>query len=243
MIPGNVKPPTSFGVPPGTPSAPGAPPYSQSGNIGFTNIPPVSFGMPQPYSSQVLTPYPTQPCHPIPNQYPQYPPPTPETPQMPFMQKSSYSPQMQQSYLNQSTIYPQQQNYNYPNLQTMSDSKECFNTSSPYTFGPNVYSNNSSSYQGGSYPGGQGAGFYSPHKDRSYQAHPAPAPRRNQFAPKVRLNEDIYIYKRLYFLNIKCILFNTSLLKILYMICFLGYSYLLQSYHIMILMPEQMQKF
>ncbi|XP_016909279.1 annexin B9 isoform X1 [Apis cerana] len=183
VIPGNVKPPTSFGLPPGTPSAPGAPPYSQSGNIGFTNIPPVSFGMPQPYPSQVLTPYPTQPSHPIPNQYSQYPPATPETPQKSI---SSYSQQMQQSYLNQSTIYPQQQqNYNYPNLQTISDSKEYFNTSSPYTFGPNVYSNNSSSYQGGSYPGGQGAGFYSPHKDRSYQAHPAPAPRRNQFAPKL----------------------------------------------------------
>ncbi|XP_033354998.1 annexin B9-like isoform X1 [Bombus vosnesenskii] len=186
QFPGHAPPPTSFGAPPGTPSAPGALPYPQSGNIGFTSPAPVSFGMPQPYS-----PYPVQPNHPISNQCP---PPAPGAPaqQIPLPMPQSPSPypsqQMQQPYPRQPSVYPQQQNYNmYPNLRNAPDAKECFNIPSPYTSASNAHSNNSSSYQGGSYPGGQGTGYYSPHTSRSspYQPSPAPAPRRNQFTPKL----------------------------------------------------------
>ncbi|XP_043270097.1 annexin B9-like [Venturia canescens] len=59
-FPGKQKPPTSFGAPPGTPSAPGALPYPNNSNIGFGN-PPTSFGMPQPYAGFGGAPYPLQP--------------------------------------------------------------------------------------------------------------------------------------------------------------------------------------
>lgn len=192
QFPGHAPPPTSFGAPPGTPSAPGALPYPQSGNIGFTSSAPVSFGMPQPYS-----PYPVQPSHPMSNQCP---PPAPGAPvqQIPLPMPQSPSPypsqQMQQPYPGQPSVYPQQQDYNmYPNLRNAPDAKECFNIPSPYTSASNAHSNNSSSYQGGSYPGGQGTGYYSPHTGRSssYQPTQAPAPRRNQFTPKVRLTKDV----------------------------------------------------
>ncbi|XP_029049081.1 annexin B9-like isoform X1 [Osmia bicornis bicornis] len=194
QFPGHVPPPTSFGAPPGTPSAPGgasAPPYSQSGNFGFTNAPPTTFGMPQPYSPYPSTPYPVQPSHPVPGQcpapapgaYPQYmPQPVPQS-------TSPYPPQQtQQSYSNQPSGYPQQQNYAvYPNLQSVPEAKECFGGSSPYPSGPNAYSNNSNPYQGGSYPGGQGGGSYSPYgsKSASPRSYPAQAPRKDQFAPKL----------------------------------------------------------
>ncbi|XP_017878648.1 annexin B9-like isoform X1 [Ceratina calcarata] len=209
QFPGHVPPPTSFGAPPGTPSAPGAasapgaPPYAQGG-MGFSNALPTSFGMPQPYSSYSASPYPIQPNHPTPS----YGPPAPGTPQqmpqsmpqpmpqpMPqsMPQPSPYAPQHQshpqlpsyppqpQSYP-QPPSYPQQQNYDlYPELQNAPEAKECFN-SSPYTSAPN-FSNHSSPYAGGSYLGGQGAGFYSPQRGSSYQ--PAPAPRKTQSAWKV----------------------------------------------------------
>ncbi|OAD54767.1 Annexin-B11, partial [Eufriesea mexicana] len=197
QFPGHVQPPTSFGASPGIPlapgatSAPGAPPYSQSANVGFTNNPPVSFGMPQPYSPYPSSPYPMQPNHPIPGQcHPPAPGAPPQQMPLPMSQPTSTYPSqhMQQAYSNQPSTYPQQQNYNiYPNLQNTSlDTKECVNTPS-YTSVSNVYSNNSNSYQGGSYPGGQGTGFYSPHSGISspYQSHPAPTPRRNQFAFKL----------------------------------------------------------
>ncbi|KOC62192.1 Annexin-B11, partial [Habropoda laboriosa] len=191
QFPGHAPPPTSFGAPPGTPSAPGAAsapsasPYPQSGNLGFTNAPAVSFGMPQPYSLYPSTPYPMQPSHPMPGQCP---PPAPGASPQPMVQStSSYPPQLtQQLYSGQHSAYPQQQNFDlYPNLQTAPDEKECFNRPSPYTSTSNTYSNNSGPFQGESYSGGQGARFYSPHGGTPYQPHPAPAPRRNQFAPKL----------------------------------------------------------
>lgn len=201
QFPGHAPPPTSFGAPPGTPSAPGAasapmaPPYPQSGDIGFPNSNPVSFGMPQPYGYP-QNPYSMPPRHPTGGQWPI---PTPGARYQPISQPvSSYMPpQPQQPYLNEPSSYPQQQNYNlYPNFQNAPEAKECFCSPSPYTSAATTYSNNAGPYQGGSYPGGQGAGFYSPHEGRStslYRPHsaPAPAPRRNQFTPKVRLKESV----------------------------------------------------
>ncbi|XP_076169083.1 uncharacterized protein LOC143147595 [Ptiloglossa arizonensis] len=87
QYPGCASPATSFGVPPGMPSVlgaafpPGAVPYTQSHNVGFTNASHVSFGT-QPYSPYQPNIYPTQPIypqfhHPQPT-YPQpnHPPPT-----------------------------------------------------------------------------------------------------------------------------------------------------------------------
>ncbi|XP_043515822.1 annexin B9-like isoform X1 [Frieseomelitta varia] len=193
QFPGHAPPPTSFGAPPGTPSAPGA--YSQSGGIGFTSGAPVSFGMPQPYSPYPSTPYPPQPGHPtMSNQYPppapgasfqQMPSPMPQsTPSYPFQQ-------MQQPCNNpgQHSAYSQQRDYNlYPNIHAAPDAKECFDTPSPYNNSPsNAYSNKSSSYQGRSYPGGQGAGYCPPRETNSfpYQPKPAPVPRKSQFMTKL----------------------------------------------------------
>ncbi|CAK9800127.1 Annexin B9 [Anthophora quadrimaculata] len=193
QFPGHAPPPTSFGAPSGTPSAPGAAsapsasPYPQSGNLGFTNAPPVSFGMPQPYSPYPSTPYPMQPSHPISGQCPTSAPGAPQMPPPMLQSIHSYPAQpTQQMYPGQHPAYPQQQTFNlYPNLQSVPDAKECFNRPSPDNSAPNTYSNNSNPYQGGSYSGGQGTGFYSPHGGTSYQPHPAPAPRRNQFVPKL----------------------------------------------------------
>ncbi|KAG5326740.1 ANX11 protein, partial [Acromyrmex heyeri] len=183
QFPGRARPPTSFGAPPGAPSAPNAPSYSP---MGFSNAPPTSFGMPQPYSQ---APYPIQPSHPFPgnapNQTNTYPP-----QQMPYPQSipTCYPPD---THSNQSapSPYPQQQNYNsYPNLQTAPDAKEYFSniTPSPYPSGPNAHTANSIPYQRDSYPGGQGVSSQYP-----YAANPTaatrgttPAPRRNQFTSK-----------------------------------------------------------
>ncbi|KAK0084485.1 hypothetical protein PV325_006935 [Microctonus aethiopoides] len=65
------KPPTSFGAPPGAPSAPcpsDGSPYPSNSNFGFSNQPPTSFGMPQPFS-----PYPTSSFQPQPTPYTPYP--------------------------------------------------------------------------------------------------------------------------------------------------------------------------
>ncbi|XP_011305537.1 annexin B9 isoform X1 [Fopius arisanus] len=87
------KPPTSFGVPPGTPSAPSAMPHPDT-NYGF-NAPPTSFGMPQPYS-----PYPPQP------QYSPYPQPQSSPYSQP--QPSPYSqPQPSPYSQSQPSPYPQ----------------------------------------------------------------------------------------------------------------------------------------
>jgi len=189
QFPGQARPPTSFGAPPGAPSAPGAQSYP---SMGFSNAPPTSFGMPQPYS-QAPTPYPTQSMHPLPDN--------------PSMQTNTYPPQQMpypqsmpmcypsHSYSNQSapSPYPQQQNYNtYPNLQKAPDAKEYFGNMapSPYPSQPNTYTASSIPYQSGSYPGGQGVSSKYP-----YAANPptaatrgtTPAPRRDRFTPKVRL--------------------------------------------------------
>ncbi|XP_076749865.1 annexin B9 isoform X1 [Xylocopa sonorina] len=195
QFPGHVPPPRSFGAPPGTPSAPGAAPapatspYPQSSNIGFMNNPPVSFGMPQPYSPYPSTPYPMQPSHPSPGHYP---PPAPgalpqQMPQPMPQSSSSYPPQQtQQPYPSQSSMYQQQQSYDlYPNIQSAPEAKECFGASSPYTSAPNAFSNNSGSFQDGSCPGGQGAQFYSPQRGSSPYQHTAPAPQKIRFAPKL----------------------------------------------------------
>lgn len=80
------KPPTSFGAPPGAPSAPGAPPYPQSsGTYGFPSsygCPPTPFSpysninqrMPQAQNSPA--PYPTSAAASMPG-YPQYHQPAP----------------------------------------------------------------------------------------------------------------------------------------------------------------------
>ncbi|KZC05461.1 Annexin-B11, partial [Dufourea novaeangliae] len=197
QFPGHAPVPTSFGVPPGTPSAPGAacapgaasvpgaPPHSQGGNIGFMNAPPTSFGMPQPYSPYPSTPYPAQPNHSFPGQCPAQ---ASRGPSMPMPQSAPYlSQQTQQSYPNQPSAYLQQQNYNvYPNLRHAPEAKECFSESSPYSSTPNTYSNNASFFPGGSYPGGQGIGSHSPYGGKSTSSqHTRPAPRRDQFTPKL----------------------------------------------------------
>ncbi|XP_015178427.1 PREDICTED: annexin B9-like isoform X1 [Polistes dominula] len=117
QFPGRGPPPTSFGVPPGTPSAPGAPPYSQTTNTGFSNAPPVSFGMPQPhspYASYPMQPTPMQPTPSAtnPSQFPQ---------QMPYpsqAQSNVYPPQPQSNVYPpqpQSNVYPPQPQSNvYP---------------------------------------------------------------------------------------------------------------------------------
>lgn len=193
QFPKRAGPPTSFGAPPGAPSAPGAPSYPP---MGFSNAPPTSFGMPQPY-----IPYPTQ-NQPIPvpggaaNVYPPQPMPTPSnypssmhpnysapTPQP--MPTPSYPSSMYSNHRAPS-LYPQQQTDMYPDLYKAPDAKECFSSMAPSSY-PS-YATSSVPYQGGSYPGGQGVGSY------SYSANPptavprgaTPAPRRNRFTPKVR---------------------------------------------------------
>lgn len=247
QFPGHAPPPTSFGAPPGTPSAPGA--YSQSGGIGFTSGAPVSFGMPQPYSPYPSTPYPPQSGHST-NQYPppasgaafqQMPLPMPQsTPSYPFQQ-------MQQPCNNpgQPSAYPQQRDYNlYPNIHAAPDAKECFDTPSPYNSASDAYSNNSSSYQSRSYPGGQGAGYYPPRETNSfpYQPKSAPAPRKSQFMTKVRVRclkgnvvQSVRHALILLFLSSENILHD-----ILVGLCCSCHPRLC---HTMILMPEQMQKF
>lgn len=187
QFPGRAQLPTSFGAPPGAPSAPGAPgPYPP---VGFSNAPPTSFGMPQPYS-----PYPMQPMHPVPGNAPAqtntYPP-----QQMPYPPQPTPMCYSSNTYSNQSapSPYPRQQNYNaYPNLQNAPDAKEYFSNTAPssYSSGPNTHTTSSVPYQSGSYPGGQGVSSKYP-----YAANPptaamrgtTPAPRRDQFTPKVRL--------------------------------------------------------
>ncbi|XP_035718377.1 annexin B9-like isoform X2 [Vespa mandarinia] len=209
QFPGRGPPPTSFGVPPGTPSAPGAPPYSQTTNIGFPNAAPVSFGMPQPYSPYASSPYPVQPSHSSPanvssamssSQFPQQMPYPPQQQQMP------YPPQQQQNvYPSQATSYPpsssmpesssfrqQQRNSVYPNL-PREQNAHCFgDRNSSSLSNPNMsLSSNSAPYPGGSYHGGQGLGnSYSPYGANSHLAsgRVAPAPRScnaNKLSPTV----------------------------------------------------------
>ncbi|KAM0732707.1 Annexin B11 [Formica fusca] len=188
QLPGRAQPPTSFGVPPGAPSAPSSSSYAP---MGFSNAPPTSFGMPQPYS-QAASPYPTQPMHPIPDnistQTNAYPP-----QQMPYpsqsmpMQCYSFNANSNQPA---PSPYPQQQNYNmYPNFQKAPNARECFSNTplSSYASEPNTPATNSIPYQGGNYPRGQGIG-----STYSYAANPptaapysaTPAPRRERFTPK-----------------------------------------------------------
>lgn len=194
QFPGRARPPTSFGAPPGAPSAPGAPSYP---SMGFSNAPPTSFGMPQPYG-HTSAPYPTQAMHPTPSSAPMhnaYPPqqmPYPSQPMpTPCYPPNAYPPNPNPPATQ--SAYPQHQSYNmYPNLQQTSEARECFNNtaSSPYPCGPNAHM--ASPHQGGNYPGGQGV-----HSKYLYGANPptaaprgaTPAPR---FAPKVRL---IAVYK------------------------------------------------
>jgi len=155
--------------------------------MGFSNAPPTSFGMPQPYSQ---APYPIQPSHPFPGNAPSQ---TYLPQQMPYPQSTAtcYPPDTHSNQFAPSP-YPQQQNYNsYPNLQTAPDAKEYFSniTPSPYPSGPNAHTANSIPYQRGSYPGGQGVTSQYP-----YAANPTaatrgttPAPRKDQFTSKVRL--------------------------------------------------------
>ncbi|XP_076670497.1 annexin B9 isoform X1 [Andrena cerasifolii] len=192
QFPGLEPPPTSFGAPPGTPSAPsaasGAPPYSQSGNMGYANSPSIPAGMPFP--SYSMTPYPTQPNHPVPGQYPAPGGPAQQTP-YPVPQSIPYPPQ--RMYSAPPSAYPQQQHYNmYPNVQQTQDTRASYTSgSSPYPSVPESYyvPNTSSYYQGRSYPGGQGAGSYSPYEGKSatppQPPRPAPAPRKDQFTPKL----------------------------------------------------------
>lgn len=190
QLPGKARPPTSFGAPPGAPSAPGVPSYPP---MGFSNAPPTSFGMPQPYS-QATTPYPSQPMHPIPEistQTNAYPP-----QQMPYpsqtmpMQCYSFNANSNQPA---PSPYPQQQNYNmYPNFQKAPDARECLSNIAPssYSSAPNTHATNSIPYQGGNYPRGQGVGSTYSYAANSPIVAPhgaTPAPRRERFTPKVIL--------------------------------------------------------
>ncbi|XP_072752560.1 annexin B9 isoform X1 [Anoplolepis gracilipes] len=186
QLPGRAQAPTSFGTPSGAPSAPNNPSYP---SMGFSNAPPVSFGMPQPYS-QTATPYPTQAMHPTPGnisiQTNAYPP-----QQMPYPSQPMPMP----SYLSNANSsqpvpspYPQQQNYNmYPNLQKAPDAKECFNNMAPFSYSSGPNTTNSIPYQGENYPRGQGVG-----SKYSYAANPptmvprgaTPAPWKERFTPK-----------------------------------------------------------
>ncbi|EZA62530.1 Annexin-B11 [Ooceraea biroi] len=203
QFPGRAHPPTSFGAPPGAPSAPGAPSYP---SMGFSNAPPTSFGMPQPYS-HTSAPYPTHPAHPVPGA-------APAQPNMPYPTQQAPYPPQQTTYPPQQTTYPpqsmptspyppnaqphqpalspysQQQNYNmYPDLQKAPEARECFSSMapSPYPSGPNAYATNSPSHQGGSYHGGQGVSSTFPYAANPPIAAPrgaSPAPRRDRFTPK-----------------------------------------------------------
>ncbi|KAI4493463.1 hypothetical protein M0804_001639 [Polistes exclamans] len=210
QFPGRGPPPTSFGVPPGTPSAPGAPPYSQTTNTGFSNAAPVSFGMPQPYS-----PYASYPMQPNPNlahptsatNLPQFPqqmpyPPQPQSnvyppPSMPYpssypsssMPESSFYPQQQQSvYPN----IPQEQNSVYPNIPQEQNAHRFGDRNSSSFSNPNMsLSSNSAPYPGGSNLGGQGLrNLYSPYGANlpSASGRSAPAPQScnaNKLSPTV----------------------------------------------------------
>lgn len=185
------RPPTSFGAPPGTPSAPGAPPYPQNENIGFSNVPPTSFGMPMPYAPYHCPP-PPQPNHPLPGQCP---PQSSRGSSMPMPQSMPYLPQQSQSpyptqpspYPTQPSPYPQQQNYDlYPSLQHAPEAREAFPNPTSYPSAPNACLNNASLYPGGTYSGGQGAGSYSSYRGKpASPQHSRPAPRRDQFTPKL----------------------------------------------------------
>ncbi|XP_014478613.1 PREDICTED: annexin B9-like isoform X1 [Dinoponera quadriceps] len=206
---GRARPPTSFGAPPGAPSAPSAPSYPQT---GFTNAPPMSFGMPQPYGQtssphpttsfgmpqpygQISAPYPTQAMHPTPSSSPlhktylaqQVPYPAQSMPCYPSSAYPSnvYPPSPSQRASQPS--YPQQQSRNtYPNLQQTSEAAECFNKrTSLYPQGPNTHASSSIPYQGGNYSGGQGVRSNYPYGANPPTAAPhgtTPAPR---FAPKI----------------------------------------------------------
>ncbi|XP_063994637.1 annexin B9-like isoform X1 [Diachasmimorpha longicaudata] len=197
------KPPTSFGVPPGTPSAPSAMPHPDT-NYGF-NAPPTSFGMPQPYSPYSSTPYPSQPspyAPPQPSPYPQpsgysqqsspYPQPQPAGyVQQPSPYPGQPSPYPQQAphpspYPQQPSQYPQQSSH-YPSLQPEQPAYPP-RSMNPYPQSANSQSSNSI-YRGGAYPRGQRPeGQSQPAYDTKYNSmpyHTAPAPRKAPFARKL----------------------------------------------------------
>ncbi|XP_033209965.1 annexin B9-like [Belonocnema kinseyi] len=118
------KPPTSFGLPPGAPSAPNAPPYRQGGNVGFSQLH-TSFGMPQPHAPcPSSNPYPSAVSYPSSNPYPtqnnscQGQGPTPSS--MPYPQQPHSSPYDQQSH--QPSAYSQQPPQPFPYLEQPSQS-------------------------------------------------------------------------------------------------------------------------
>lgn len=191
QFPGRARPPTSFGAPPGAPSAPGAPFYPP---MGFSNAPPTSFGMPQPYG-QSPTPYPTQTMHPTPKNTPMhsYPPQQMPYPTQPM--PTPYPPNPGQPMTQ--APYPRQQSHNvYPNLQQTPEARACFNNtaSSPYPHGLNTHATSSALYQGGNHPGGQGVSSKYPYSTNPPTAAPRRATPAPQFTPKVRL---IAVYKAL----------------------------------------------
>ena len=78
-------PPKSFDFPPGTPSAPNAPPCHQGGNTVFSD-PPTTFSMPQPHA-----PYPSLSSYPSPNPYDAFCSSRPYASPNPYPSQSSYT--------------------------------------------------------------------------------------------------------------------------------------------------------
>ncbi|KMQ95593.1 annexin-b11-like isoform x1 protein [Lasius niger] len=161
QLPGRTRPPTSFGALPGAPPASDAPSYPPS--VGFSNAPPTSFGMPQPYpqtapNSSGIAPYPTKFMHGTPENVVHHYPPQ-QMPYPPQPMPAPCYPSNASSSQPMLSPYPQQQNYNaYPNLQKAPDARECFSNMAPSSYSPgsNAHAANSIPYQGGSYSRGQG---------------------------------------------------------------------------------------
>lgn len=152
----------------------------------FSNAPPTSFGMPQPYSQ-------TQPMHPAPSNPPTraYPP-----QQMSYPSQSIPMPypSVSNPFSNQPALssYPQQQDYMYPNLEKAPDAKEYFSSMTPYPSQPNAYIASSNPYHGGNHPGGQRVRPTYPciaNPPIAAQRGATSAPRRDRFTPKVRLRK------------------------------------------------------
>lgn len=187
--------------------------------MGFPNVPPTSFGMPQPYS-QAPAPYPTQSMYPIPGNIPAqnntYPLQQMPYPPQPMPHHPTCYPTNTHSNQSAPSPYPQQQNYNmYPNLQKAPEAKEYFNSMapSPYSSGPNIHTthtaHSSTPYQSGSYPGGQGVNSkysYAANSPTAATHGTTPAPRRDQFTPKVRLRvvQDFFKQVKDEILNVLC---------------------------------------
>ncbi|KYQ58727.1 Annexin-B11, partial [Trachymyrmex zeteki] len=212
QFPGRARPPTSFGAPPGAPSAPNAPSHS---SMGFSNAPPTSFGMPQPHSQ---APCPIQPSYPFPDNTPAqtYPPqqmpypqaiakyyhpnahsnqsapsPYPIQPSYPFPDNTpaqTYPPQQMPYPQSIAKYYPpnahsnQQQNYNP--YPNLQTAPDAKDYFSNITPSePNAHTASSIPYQSGSYPGGQGVSSQYP-----YAANPPTAATRGT-TPAPRRNQ------------------------------------------------------